>query len=206
MISKLFGAKYDKKVVRRRGSKADLWDEAAEIEDEETEAKQWKFKSDGAIVPAPDSSKIGYIFYRKWWHKLLFMPRQRKEFIEFREKGDGQGNWCEFEEGSIKASDDEHVFQTHQNLMSKKYIEIFSQEDKTELWLAAYLTVLVVINLAGMYIITQGVESGVASAVANGLEAGVSAGSGASETVPGVGILAVAGRGKIREWKEKVLG
>jgi len=202
----LLGAKYDKKVVRRRGSKADIWDDAAEIEDDETGEKKWKFKSDEKEIPSPDESKIGYLFYRKWWQKLLFMPKQRVEYIEYADKGSRDGTVLELKDDKLTSSNDEDVFETHRTIQVRKNVDLYSNDDdNTQMWLAAYLSILVLINLAGMYIITQGVQSGVADAVASGINAGKSAAGDGGASVPGVGMFMVAGQGKIREMKEKYL-
>jgi len=208
MLDKILGANYDKKVVRQRNPKADLWDDAAEIEDDETGEKQWKLKDDGETVPKPPQNKTGYMFYRKWYHKLLFMPRQRVEYAVLKDEGDGKCEWKKLDDDSWEAAGNTSAFDTHRNLQAKKYLDLYSEDDNTKLWIAAYLSILVVINLAGMYIITQGVESGVADAVASGINAGVDSASDASGSVPGTSIVPVAGfmgRKKLKEMKEKLV-
>lgn len=195
---KIFGAPFDKTVYRIRDEKGDLKDKAALITDDTSQEKQVKFKSDGKVVPKPGDDKIGYMYYKKWYHSLLMMPEQRMEYFIFFDYGDGDGDFAEIDENEnrVKAAGNERMFQTHRDFVGKKTLEIFSKDDNTEVWLAAYLSILVIINLAGMYVITQGVESGVASAVAKGIEAGIGAGSDAAggSNIPGVGMILVGGR------------
>lgn len=203
----LLGPKYDKKVVRQRSPKADLWDKAAEIEDNETEQKKWKLKSDGQEIPKPEQSKVGYLFYRKWYHKLLFMPKQRIEYAIFEDKGDGNGTFKDPHSESLAGGEDHGIFQTHRTLEAKKYLDLYSEDDNKELYILGALTLIVLTDLIGTYIITNSVDKIAASSIRQAVESGVGAAETASDSdVPGVSMIPVIGflgRQKIGELKQK---
>lgn len=214
MLGKLLGPSYDKKVVRRRPVKGDKWDKAAEITDEDAgDEKQWKLKSDGETVPAPSQDKIGYLFYRKWYHKLLFMPEQKTEYAILDDRGGQDGEWKDLskEDTFLTGGGNSHIFQTHRNLQVQKYVDLYSKDDNTQLWLAGYLTVLALVTIGAAYMIVNGVEQGVkagAEAAVQGAKAGASGASGGADSVPGTGMLPVIGlygRFKIKNLKNRWL-
>lgn len=197
---KVFGAPYNKKIVRRRPVKADLWDKAAEIEDEETEEKMWKLKSNGEKVPKPSEDKIGYLFHYKWWQRPRFLfPRDRIEYAIYNDKGDGDGKWVELSSENVDLSGggDTRMFDTHRNMQAKKYVDLYSKEDNKEMYILGALGIIVFMDIAATYILTSNADKLGASAVKKAVEAGVksamSASEGASGDVPGVSIIPVAG-------------
>lgn len=190
---------YDKKVIRRKireGQDKTILDEAKVIEEEDSEQKLIKFKSDGKEIPKPGDGNFEQLWYRKWWERLMFIPKKPRDFIEIKETDDE----IEFIEFNINQDDDEivrtseknHLFQTHRNILARKTVEAWSGEDNTQLWLAAYLSVLALITLGGMYVLTTGVEEAIKEGLTQGLSSAgdaassASGSSGASE-LPGVG-------------------
>lgn len=176
--------------VRRRTPTEEFIDKGKIIEDEDTNEKQLKLKSDGETFPKPGEDKFDLVAYRKWWHKLLVMPKQRTKGLTMIDHGDGEGDFVEYsrENEKAKAAGSNRIWDTHRNLMGKKYLELTQEEDNTQLWLAAYLSVLALITLGGMYVITQGIEDAVAQAVKQGIQSGLQAGSVGADNLQSSGV------------------
>jgi hypothetical protein len=185
------GDTFDKKILRREkqsnGRWKNRWDKAAEIEDPDTGETQLKFKSDGAIVPKPEGSQFETLWYTSFLDKLT-RDVSHCDFIEVYLKdtgSSGDGDWVEFnpeggedDEADLGLVGSESQFQTHRDLESEKTLDIFS-EDKNEKWMwLAGLGTLIIIDIAGQYIVNQGLQQGVASGVKQGFEA-VQGGKGA---------------------------
>jgi len=175
------GKKTTYRVERIKHGEPNIQDKATEIEDEDTSEKQLKLKSDGLIVPKPGADKISTTQTRSLWKKLKGDKYQKQ--IKFIDYGDGSGDFVDvdMDEGRVKASGDERMFDTHRSLMQKKISRLFEEEDKTQVWLAAYLTVLALITVGAMFFVTQGIEDTVAQAVEQGIRAGLEAGSNVQE-------------------------
>lgn len=161
------------KVDRIKDGEPNVIDKAVEIEDEDTGEKKIKFKSDDAIVPKPSADKISTTEQTSLWKKL-----QGKRYIKtlkFIDHGDETGEWAEvnFDKKDVRSSGESRMFETHRSLRMQKISDMFSEEDNTKVWLAAYLTILAFITLGGTWLLTQNVESTVAQAVQQGIEAGL---------------------------------
>lgn len=182
--------KYNIYVWRRKPNGVDYWDQATIIEDEDTQEDQLLFKSDGTKVPKPPEEKIGTMQYRSLMDKLTFKKKAYVDATEFIDYGDGNGDFVSIdnadsdseEQAEMKASGNNRMFETHRNLMSQKYSELFSEEDNTQLWLAGYLTVLALITIGSMWMLTNGMEESIAKGISQGIEAGIEAGGNAQET------------------------
>jgi len=186
ITEKILGKSYDIKVERLKPRGADYWDKAAEIENEKTEEKMLRLKSDGAEIPKPGADKIGKMRMDKWYHKI-FGGQNYVDKVTLIDYGDGKADFVtvDHEQGQVEASGSDRMFETHRNLMSQLYSNLFTEEDSTQLWLAGYLTVLALITIGAMYFVTTGLESTVADAVEKGIEAGISAGGEAQGAVGG---------------------
>jgi len=182
----ILGKSYDIKVEQIKPRGADYWDKAAEIEKDESGEKMLQMKSDGVKVPKPGPDKIGSMRYDKWIHKI-FGGQNYVDKVTLIDYGDGQADFVtvDHEEGTLERSGSDRMFETHRNLMSQMYSNLFTEEDNTQLWLAGYLTVLALITVGAMYFVTTGLESTVADAVEKGIEAGISAGGEAQGAVGG---------------------
>lgn len=182
---KILGKSYDIYVERLNATGTDSWDKAAEIEDEDTEEKKLRLKSDGTEIPKPGTDKIGKMRYDKWYHKI-FGGQNYVDKLTLIDYGDGKGDFVDVEhdEGRVKASGSDRMFETHRSLMSQMYSNLFTEEDNTQLWLAGYLTVLALITIGAMYFVTSGIESTVADAVEKGIQAGLQ-GAGEAQSATG---------------------
>lgn len=199
----LGGTKYDIKVVRRKvrdSSRGEAFmDRAAVIIDEDSDEQQLKFKSDGKIVPKPSEQNITPLYEKKWYHKFLG-GKKRNNFLEVVEDGDS-GDFIEFNitEGSKSAerAEKDHIFKTHRNFLAKKTVDAWKvDDDNTQIWLAAYLSVLALITLGGMYMISSGIEE----SIVKGLESAAESGAGAGEDVTGsfIPVLTLGGLTKFK--------
>jgi len=187
----ILGTSYDIKVERIKPSGPDVTDKAAIKTDDITEEQKLVFKSDGLELPKPGDDKIKTRKQNKWYHNLMGGDNYVKA-VKFIDYGDGTGDFVDidFDKGLAKESGNSRMFETHRNLMSKKYAELFSEDDNTQVWLAAYLTVLALVTIGAMYFVTTGIEKTVADAVGQGIQAGLSASEnaqGAAGGVPGGG-------------------
>lgn len=164
------------RVERIRHGEPNIQDKATEIQDEDTEEKQLKFKSDGLKIPKPGADKINTTKRNNLWAKLGGNKYVKE--IKFIDYGDGSGDFVEvdMDEEKVQASGDNRMFDTHRSLMQKKISRLFEEEDNTQLWIAAYLTVLALITVGAMFFVTQGIEDTVARAVESGIQAGLEAG------------------------------
>lgn len=173
------------RVERIRHGEPNIQDKATEIEDDDTGEKQLKLKSDGTIVPKPGADKISTTKTDSLLAKLKG-DKYRKQ-IKLIDYGDGSGDFVDVDvdEGKVKASGDERMFETHRNLMQKKISRLFEEEDNTQVWLAAYLTVLALLTVGAMFFVTQGIEDTVAQAVQQGIEAGLNSANTAQEGATG---------------------
>jgi len=175
------------KVDRIKKNGPNLTDTAVEVEDEKTGEKKLKFKSDGVVIPKPGQDKISTTRQTSLWKKLK--GERYTETLKFIDYGDGSGDFVEvdFEDGRAEASGNERMFQTHRSLTVQKISRLFSEEDNTQLWLAAYLTVLALVTVGAMFFVTQGIEDTVAQAVQQGIEAGLQSTQTAQQGVTGGG-------------------
>lgn len=185
ITEKILGKNYDIKVERLKPRGADYWDKAAEIENEKTGEKMLRMKSDGAEIPKPGADKIGQMQMDKWYHKI-FGGQNYVDKVTLIDYGDGKADFVsvDHDQGTVEASGSDRMFETHRNLMSQLYSNLFTEEDNTQLWLAGYLTVLALITIGAMYFVTSGIESTVADAVEKGIQAGL---QGASEAQTATG-------------------
>lgn len=175
------------KVDRIKDGQPNVIDKAVEIEDEDTEQEKLKFKSDGAIVPKPSADKIDTTEQTSLWKKL-----QGKRYIKtlkFIDRGDESGEFVEtdFENDELRSSGESRMFETHRSLRMQKISDMFSEEDNTQLWIAAYLTVLALVTVGAMFFVTQGIEDTVAQAVQQGIEAGLNSAETAQQGATGGG-------------------
>lgn len=173
------------KVDRIKDGQPNIIDKAVEQEDEDTEEKKLKFKSDGAVVPKPSADKISTTEQTSLWKKL-----QGKRYIKtlkFIDHGDESGEFVEvdFDNKELRSSGESRMFETHRSLRMQKISNMFSEKDNTQVWLAAYLTILALVTVGAMFFVTQGIEDTVAQAVQQGIEAGLSASDSASTATGG---------------------
>lgn len=189
----ILGNSYDIRCIRRKirnnGNKNSI-DFARTYTDEDMGSKMLEFKSDGAKTTVPEDANFDQLWYRKWYHKLMFMPEQRTDFFEYveRDKDDDDlldGDFVSFnyENGDAEEAGMDRMFNTHRDFMTKKILEVFEEDDNHNLVIAGYLTALAFITLGAMYVIVTGVKDSIASSV----EAGISTGL---ETAQNTGDLA----------------
>jgi len=155
------------------------------LEDEDTEEKKIKFKSDDAVVPKPSADKISTTEQTSLWKKM-----QGKRYIKalkFIDKGDESGEFVEvdFDNEELQSSGESRMFETHRSMRMQKISNMFADEDNTQVWLAAYLTILAMITVGAMFFVTQGIEDTVARAVQSGIEAGLSSAETAQQGATG---------------------
>jgi len=174
------------KAERIKPNDPNIQDTAVEVIDEDTQEKQLKFKSDGLIVPKPGEDKIATTKQTSLIAKLK--GNKYSKTLKLIDYGDGSGDFVEidFEEGKAESSGDDRLFDTHRSLMSQKYSSLFEDEDNTQLWIAAYLSILALATVGGMWFVTTGIEDTVAQAVSKGIEAGLSS---AQNTASGSGAV-----------------
>lgn len=174
MIDKILGESYNLKAIRRdKNLKTGKIDQATIIEDEDTQEKQIKFKSDGKTIPKPSDLSLTNVKYQGITHKILG-GWKRTDMIEVVEDGDETKIvkiTGEEENYSAETAEKEHLFATHRNFLAKKTVEAWNMDDdNTQMWLAAYLSVLALVTLGGMYMIVNGIESAVVEGVTQGIE------------------------------------
>jgi len=186
ITEKILGKSYDIKVERLKPRGADYWDKAAVVENDKTQEKMLRLKSDGAEIPKPGADKIGTMRMDKWYHKI-FGGQNYVEKVTLIDYGDGNADFVsvDHEDGDVEASGSDRMFETHRNLMSQLYSNLFAEEDNTQLWLAGYLTVLALITVGAVFFLVNGVEQGIAEGVKSAVEAGASAGQNAQGAAQG---------------------
>lgn len=164
------------RVDRIKANGPNIKDTAVEIEDEDTGEKQLKMKSDGVIIPKPGEDKIDTTQQTSLWKKL--QGKKYVKTLKLIDYGDGSGDFVDidFDKGKAESSGNDRMFDTHRSLVAQKVSRLFSEDDNTQVWLAAYLTVLAVITIGAMYFVTTGMEDTVAKAVQEGIRAGLEAG------------------------------
>jgi len=169
------------KVERIKDGEPNLSDTATLVEDDKTGEEKIKFKSDGLMIPKAGADKISTRKTSSLLKKL--QGKKYQKTLRFIDYGDGSGDFTDidYDEGKVKASGDERMFETHRSLMQKKISRLFSEEDNTQIWLAAYLTVLALVTVGAMFFVTQGIEDTVAQAVEQGIKAGLEAGGSVQE-------------------------
>jgi len=179
----VLGNSYDIKCIRRKirkGGEKNTVDYARTYTDEDMGTKMLEFKSDGAKTTVPEDANFDQLWYRKWYHKLMFMPEQRTDFFEYVERDIDnndilQGDFITFDYESNTAEEAgmDRMFNTHRDFMTKKVLEVFKEDDDPNLLIMGYLTGLAFITLGGMYVIVTGVKDSVASSVEAGISSGL---------------------------------
>lgn len=164
------------KVERIKANEPNVQDTAVEIEDEDTGEKQLKLQSDDVLIPKPGEDKISTMKQTSLWKRL--QGKKYEKTLKLIDYGDGSGDFVEvdYDEGKVESSGNDRMFDTHRSLVAQKVSRLFSEEDNTRVWLAAYLTVLALLTVGGMYFVTTGMEDTVAKAVKEGITAGLEAG------------------------------
>jgi len=170
LTDKVFGPSYKVKTIRRqvRNGQQDnvIMDRAALVEDDITEEKQLKFKSDGKTIPKPSNLSFDNLQTKSWFGGS-------SDFLEIEEDGD-QTSIINFNKKENRLTPEraekEHIFQAHRNFLNKKTMEAWSSEDNTEIYILATIALIVVVNLAGQYFIVNGLQQGVADGVIQGFQ------------------------------------
>lgn len=196
------GNNYDKTVIRREKTSngfKNVKDKAAEIQDSDTGETLLKMKSDGLKIPKPDNQQFETLWYKDWLDKIT-SSESHTSFIEIFLKETGEnadGDYIQFnadrDEEQLELTGSEAQFQTHRDLEAEKTLDIFSSDDNQELYFLAGLGVITMINLGGMYIIVNGLDSAVVKGIKEGFkttQAGVAAGQDATSIIPIIGFVA----------------
>lgn len=173
LTDKILGPTYNIKIIRRqlRSGRQDktFEDLAAVVEDDESDQKQLKLKSDGKKIPKPSNLSFDQI------QTLGILRGGNKDFIELEEDGD-EVSFIDFsydeDEGELQPerSEKEHIFQAHRNFMNKKTLEAWSQDDNKEILILGLIVFTVLVNLAGQYFIVNGLEASVVDGIVQGFQ------------------------------------
>lgn len=198
----LSGDSYDNRIIRRektRNGYKNVLDKAAEVEDGDTGEKQLKMKSDGLIVPKPENQKFETLWYRDFFDKLT-RTKSHCDFIEIYLKDEDDGDYVTFnpEDSGLELNGNEAQFQTHRDLENEKTLDLFSEEGNQELYFLAGLGIITMINLGGMWVIVNGLQSSVIEGIQQGFNTVQSQAENAGDVTGNV-ILLTAGLGHIAQ-------
>jgi len=202
------GDSFDTAVIRREKTQngyKNVKDKAAEIEDPDTGETLLKFKSDGLKVPKPENQQFETLWYRDWMDRI-FRSKSHTDFLEVYLEDDSDGDYVEFDsEGNkLELSGSEGQFQTHRNLEAEKTLDIFSDASNEKWYFLAGLGTLIIIDIAGQYIVNQGMQR----AVIEGVRQGYSTVQGAQQTAQSstglIPVFALMGRQKMASWRKKI--
>lgn len=200
------GDSFDTTVIRREKTSngfKNVKDKVAEIEDPETGEKQLKMKSDGLKIPKPEAKQFETLWYKDWLDKI-FRSKSHTDFMEIylEETGeDAEGDFISFspDQGELDFMGSESQFQTHRDLEAEKTLDIFSEEGNQEWYFLAGLGIITMINLGGMYIITNGLDQ----AIVSGVKEGIQTAQSSQGAVTGSWIMfAFGGRALLKKAKE----
>lgn len=217
--STILGHSYDIRCIRRKirnnGNKNSI-DYARVYTDEDMGTKMLEFKSDGAKTTVPEDANFDQLWYRKWYHKLMFMPEQRTDFFEYVERDkddddilDGDFITFDYENGDAEEAGMDRMFNTHRDFMTKKILEVFEEDDNMDMMILGYLTGLAFITVAAVYLIQNGAESALANAVREGIAQGLQTAEGTQDLTGGtsqnfVPVMGLMGYQMIHSAKKKV--
>jgi len=219
--STILGHSYDIRCIRRKirnnGNKNSI-DYARVYTDEDMGTKMLEFKSDGAKTTVPEDANFDQLWYRKWYHKLVFMPEQRTDFFEYVERDkddddilDGDFITFNYEDGDAEEAGMDRMFNTHRDFMTKKILEVFEEDDNMDMMILGYLTGLAFITVAAVYLIQNGAESALANAVREGIAQGLQTAEGTQDLTGGtsqnfIPVMGLMGYQMIHSAKKKVSG
>lgn len=170
--TKILGPSYQIKILRRqlRNGQQDkvFMDRAAVVEDDESKEKQLKLKSDGKKIPKPSNLNFDQL------QSTGLLSRGTEDFIEIEEDGDEISviDFSYDKENGLKPerAEKEHIFQAHRNFLNKKTLEAWSQEDNKEILILGLIVFTILVNLAGMYFIVNGLEQSVVDGIVQGMQ------------------------------------
>jgi len=219
--STILGHSYDIRCIRRKirnnGNKNSI-DYARVYTDEDMGTKMLEFKSDGAKTTVPEDANFDQLWYRKWYHKLMFMPEQRTDFFEYVERDkddddilDGDFITFNYEDGDAEEAGMDRMFNTHRDFMTKKILEVFEEDDNMDMMILGYLTGLAFITVAAVYLIQNGAESALANAAREGIAQGLQTAEGTQDLTGGtsqnfVPVMGLMGYQMIHSAKKKISG
>jgi len=219
--STILGHSYDIRCIRRKirnnGNKNSI-DYARVYTDEDMGTKMLEFKSDGAKTTVPEDANFDQLWYRKWYHKLVFMPEQRTDFFEYVERDkddddilDGDFITFNYEDGDAEEAGMDRMFNTHRDFMTKKILEVFEEDDNMDMMILGYLTGLAFITVAAVYLIQNGAESALANAAREGIAQGLQTAEGTQDLTGGtsqnfVPVMGLMGYQMIHSAKKKISG
>lgn len=217
--STILGHSYDIRCIRRKirnnGNKNSI-DYARVYTDEDMGTKMLEFKSDGAKTTVPEDANFDQLWYRKWYHKIMFMPEQRTDFFEYVERDkddddilDGDFITFDYENGDAEEAGMDRMFNTHRDFMTKKILEVFEEDDNMDMMILGYLTGLAFITVAAVYLIQNGAESALANAVREGIAQGLQTAEGTQDLTGGtsqnfIPVMGLMGYQMIHSAKKKV--
>jgi len=219
--STILGHSYDIRCIRRKirnnGNKNSI-DYARVYTDEDMGTKMLEFKSDGAKTTVPEDANFDQLWYRKWYHKLMFMPEQRTDFFEYVERDkddddilDGDFITFDYENGDAEEAGMDRMFNTHRDFMTKKILEVFEEDDNMDMMILGYLTGLAFITVAAVYLIQNGAESALADAAREGIAQGLQTAEGTQDLTGGtnqnfIPVMGLMGYQMIHSAKKKISG
>jgi len=170
------GNSYDKTVIRREKTNngfKNVKDKAAEVKDSDTNEELLKLKSDGLKIPRPQTQQFETLWYKNFVDRI-FNSKSHTQFLEvfLKETGDNaDGDYVVFDpDEGLELSGNESQFQVHRDLENEKTLNIFSEEGNQEWYFLAGLGVITMINLGGMYIIVNGLDSAITQGVKEGFK------------------------------------
>lgn len=175
---------YDITVIRRitYGKKNEtLKDKARIVEKDGDETDVVKFKSDGKEMPKPDKEKFEPVREQGILGKLLGREK-RKLLLEVNEVSDDKFNAVTFDpsEADLEEIQMENIYENYRNIRNKRTIQAWNSSYDMNKITMGYLTALAIFTLAGMWVLTNGLESAIIEGVKAGIESGSAAGSGVS--------------------------
>lgn len=219
--STILGHSYDIRCIRRKirnnGNKNSI-DYARVYTDEDMGTKMLEFKSDGAKTTVPEDANFDQLWYRKWYHKIMFMPEQRTDFFEYVERDkddddilDGDFITFNYKDGDAEEAGMDRMFNTHRDFMTKKILEVFEEDDNMDTVILAYLTGLAFITVAAVYLIQNGAESALANAAREGIAQGLQTAEGTQDLTGGtsqnfIPVMGLMGYQMIHSAKKKISG
>lgn len=206
------GDTFNKTVIRREKTSngfKNVKDKAAEIEDPDTGETLLKMKSDGLKIPKPDNQQFETLWYKDFLDRV-FRSKSHTDFIEIylKDKGnDADGDFVQFnpsKDEMLSLSGSEAQFQTHRDLEAEKTLDIFSDDSNEEWYFLAGLGIITIVQLGGMWIVTNGMEQSIVSGVKQGFKTVQDTANTAESATGMIPVLAFVGRHKITSIKETI--
>jgi len=200
------GDTFDTTVIRREKTSngfKNVKDKAAEIEDPDTGETLLKMKSDGLKIPKPDNQQFGTLWYKDFVDRIT-RSKSHTDFIEvyLKETGkDADGDYIQFnpEEDSedLELAGSEAQFQTHRDLEAEKTLDIFSDDSNEEWYFLAGLGIITIVQLGGMWIVTNGMQDAIITGVKQGFSTVQDTANNAGSATGLIPVFGFMGRQKV---------